>query len=204
MSRSREINIKFKELPYTFKGTGQSKIFRVDWPTGDSEELHFEPKVCSGRILSSLGMSFLFLCLPLIGWVCCVCALSRSVLSSSATPWTVTHEAPLSMGFFRQEYWCGLPCPSPGDLPNPRLNSCLLHWKAVFFLPLSPQGSPDNWAILFENESGRWGYPYTEGSYGIITSPIQRLSIQDQWFSNSSIYQNQLEGLLHGWLGFRI
>ena len=36
-----------------------------------------------------------------------------------ATPWTVAYQAPQSMGFFRQEYWSGLPFPSPGDLPNP-------------------------------------------------------------------------------------
>ena len=35
------------------------------------------------------------------------------------TPWTVALQAPLSMGFSRQEYWNGLPCPPPGDLPNP-------------------------------------------------------------------------------------
>ena len=35
------------------------------------------------------------------------------------TPWTVAHQAPLSVGFSRQEYWSGLPFPSPGDLPNP-------------------------------------------------------------------------------------
>ena len=35
------------------------------------------------------------------------------------TPQTVAHQAPLSMGFFGQEYWSGLPFPSPGDLPNP-------------------------------------------------------------------------------------
>ena len=34
------------------------------------------------------------------------------------TLWTVAHQAPLSMGFSRQEYWNGLPCPPPGDLPN--------------------------------------------------------------------------------------
>ena len=34
-------------------------------------------------------------------------------------PWTVAHQAPLSMGFFGQEYWSGLPFPSPGDLPEP-------------------------------------------------------------------------------------
>ena len=49
---------------------------------------------------------------------------SYSVLSDSlrphvATPWTVAHQAPLSLEFSRQEYWSGLPFPSPGDLPNP-------------------------------------------------------------------------------------
>ena len=49
-----------------------------------------------------------------------VCVLSYSVVSDSfATPWTVAHKAPLPMEFFSQEYWSGLPCPSPGDLPDP-------------------------------------------------------------------------------------
>ena len=43
-----------------------------------------------------------------------------SVMSDSfATLWTVTHQAPLSMEFSKQGYWSGLPCPSPGDLPDP-------------------------------------------------------------------------------------
>ena len=45
--------------------------------------------------------------------------LSRSVMSDSVTHWTVAHQAPLSVGFSRQEYWSELPFPSPGDLPNP-------------------------------------------------------------------------------------
>ena len=44
---------------------------------------------------------------------------SLSHVQLFATPWTVTHQAPPSMGFSRQEYWSGLPFPSPGDLPNP-------------------------------------------------------------------------------------
>ena len=36
-----------------------------------------------------------------------------------ATQWTVAHQAPLSMGFSRQEHWSELPCPPPGDLPDP-------------------------------------------------------------------------------------
>ena len=46
--------------------------------------------------------------------------VSHSVVSASfVTSWTVAHQAPLSMGLSRQEYWSGLPCPPPGDLPNP-------------------------------------------------------------------------------------
>ena len=45
--------------------------------------------------------------------------LSHSVVSDWATPWTVAHQAPLSMGFSRQEYWSGLPYPSPGGMPDP-------------------------------------------------------------------------------------
>ena len=44
---------------------------------------------------------------------------SLSCVRLFTTPWTSVHQAPLSMGFSRQEYWSGLPCPSPGDLPNP-------------------------------------------------------------------------------------
>ena len=45
--------------------------------------------------------------------------LTHSVVSNSVTPWTVAHQAPLSMEFSWQEYWSGLPCPSPGYLSNP-------------------------------------------------------------------------------------
>ena len=48
-----------------------------------------------------------------------LCMLSRSVTSDSVTPWTVACQAPLSMGFPRQEYWSGLSFPTPGDLPDP-------------------------------------------------------------------------------------
>ena len=47
-----------------------------------------------------------------------LCLVAKSCLTL-AIPWTVACQAPLSMGFSRQEYWNGLPFPSPGDLPNP-------------------------------------------------------------------------------------
>ena len=57
------------------------------------------------------------------------------------TLWTVANEAPLSMGLPRQEYWSGLPFPSPGDLPNPGLKpeSPALQANSS---PLSHQGNP--------------------------------------------------------------
>ena len=50
-----------------------------------------------------------------------------------ATPWTAARQAPVSVEFSRQEYWSGLPFPSPGDLPNPGIDQCLLHWQVDFF-----------------------------------------------------------------------
>ena len=65
---------------------------------------------------------------------------SRSVVSDSTTPWTVAHQAPPSMGFSRQEYWSGLPFPSPGDLPNPGIKPRSLALQADS-LTSSHQGS---------------------------------------------------------------
>ena len=70
---------------------------------------------------------------------------SRSVLSDSfATPWTIACKAPLSIGFSRQEYWSGLPFPSPGDLPDPgiKLVSPAAPALQVDSLPLSHWESP--------------------------------------------------------------
>ena len=46
---------------------------------------------------------------------------------SFATLWTIAHQAPLSMGFPRQEYWNGLPFPSPRDLPNPGIKPVYIY-----------------------------------------------------------------------------
>ena len=49
----------------------------------------------------------------------CVCVSRFSHVQLFATLWTVAHQGPLPMEFSRQEYWSGLPCPPPGDLPDP-------------------------------------------------------------------------------------
>ena len=58
---------------------------------------------------------------------------------SFATPWTVAHQAPLSMEFSRQKYWSGLSFPFPGDLPDPGIEPESLAWQ-VDSLPLSHLG----------------------------------------------------------------
>ena len=67
-------------------------------------------------------------------------SLSRGRGRLFATPWTVTHQAPLSMGFSRQEYRNGLPFPPLGDLVDLGIKLCLLHWQVDSF-PLSHQFS---------------------------------------------------------------
>ena len=58
--------------------------------------------------------------------VCYVCAQSLSSVRLFATPWTVACQVPLSMGLPRQEYWSGLPCCPPGDLPDPGIKPASL------------------------------------------------------------------------------
>ena len=81
-------------------------------------------KALEGGIGKTSPFPLLFLSLSLLIWqsllkVGYVALVSHSVVSSSATPRTVARQAPLSVEFSRQEYWSGLPFPSPGDFPDP-------------------------------------------------------------------------------------
>ena len=75
---------------------------------------------------------------------------SLSCVRLFAAPWTVAYQAPPSMGFSRQEYWSGVPLPSPGDLPNPRIKlavsyvSCisrqvLYHQRHLWFMKVKSE-----------------------------------------------------------------
>ena len=77
----------------------------------------------------------------------CLGTLGHSVVSDSATPWIITIQAPLSMGFPRQEYGNGLPFPSSRDLPNPVIETespVSTAFQVDSFTPLSHQGSLNN------------------------------------------------------------
>ena len=79
----------------------------------------------------------------------CTCVLSHfSHVTLLVTPWTVAHQAPLSMGFSRREFWGGLPCPPPGDLPHPGMETASPVAPALQadFLLLSHWGSPESYS----------------------------------------------------------
>ena len=71
-------------------------------------------------------------------------AQSLSHVQLFATPWTIACQAPLSLGFSRQEYWSGLPFPSPGDLPDPGIEpeSFVSPALAGGFITTAPPGKP--------------------------------------------------------------
>ena len=79
-----------------------------------------------------------------------------------ATLWTVAHQAPLSMGFSRQEYWSGVPCPPPGDLPDPGIELESLTSPAL--------------AGKFFSTSATWEAPYQLSGFFFHTWPTLRLS----------------------------
>ena len=80
-----------------------------------------------GKRLSQINIYKNYSYVVLVGLVTKSCSIL-------ATPWTIASQAPLSMGFSRQEYWSGLPFPSPGDLSYPRIEPRSLTLQAEFLL----------------------------------------------------------------------
>ena len=79
-------------------------------------------------------------CMSVFSNPACVCMRVQSC-PFFVSPWTIAHKAPLSMGFFRQEYWSGLPFPSPGDLPKPGIELMSPALAGRFFAT-EPLGRP--------------------------------------------------------------
>ena len=92
------------------------------------------------------------------------------IMFHSVTPWTVAHQAPLSMGFPRQEYWSGLPFPTSGDLPNPGIEPMSLVSPALAgrFSTIAPPGSP----------SSRW---YLKVISGRLNWQSRLQQVRDSW-----------------------
>ena len=101
--------------------------------------------------------------------------LSRfSCVQLCATRWTIAHQAPLSMGFSRQEHWSGLPCSPPGDLPDPGMETA--SWKlmssalAGSSLPLAPPGKPYGlFSLPPHGLSSPWNSPGQNAGVGSLS-----------------------------------
>ena len=76
---------------------------------------------------------------------------SLSCIRLFATPWTIAYQAPLSIGFSRQECWSGLPFPSPGDLPNPGIEPRSPALQADV-LPSEPPGNQKEMKIGYRKD----------------------------------------------------
>ena len=101
------------------------------------------PTECHVKLNKIIGSPY---CSPPGCLTVCVCMLSGfNLVWLFGTTWTVAHQAPLSRGFSRQEYWSGLPCCSPRESSQPRdqihICLCCLHLQ-MSYLPLVPPGKP--------------------------------------------------------------
>ena len=74
--------------------------------------------------------------------------------NSFVTPWTITHQAPLSVGFPRQEYWSGLSFPPPGDLPKPGIQPVSPELAGGFFTTEPPGKQHMNYPHNFNDVLG--------------------------------------------------
>ena len=118
------------------RGQGASLWHKRGSGAGDrSGQVHWDPwwrTVCISNKVHSLVLRETGDC-----WLCdsvtlCIC-VCLSPVWLFATPWTAAHQAPLSMGFFRQEYWSGVPFPPPGIEPGSPVSPAELYncWASV-------------------------------------------------------------------------
>ena len=103
------------------------------------------------------------------------CMLSHfSCVWLCATIWTVACQPPLSKGLFRKEYWSGLPCPPPGDLPDPGIEPWSL--LQAYSLPYELQGGPSmqHTAVLYSGTQWTGRCPRALGRVLYFTKFIQK------------------------------
>ena len=117
----------------------------------------------------------------------CMCVQSLSHVRLFATPWTVACQAPLSMGFSRQEYWSGLPFTSPGDLPNSVIKPASPALAGGFFTTeppgkLHPTVIPDPFSL---------GRIYTQAS--LVAQMVKNLPVKQETRIRSLLLEDPLE-----------
>ena len=90
------------------------------------------------------------------------------------TLWTVAHQAPLSMGFSRQDYWSGLPCPPLGDFPNPRIKPPSLTSPALageFFTTNANWKLKQLWVLVSLKSAGQVSWLENQEWVVVVVSP---------------------------------
>ena len=99
------------------------------------------------------------------------------------TLWTVAHQAPPSMGFSRQEYWSGLPFPSPGDLPDPGIKPRSPAMQADA-LTSEPPGKPLDEFLGFSQSRPTWPMVLTRTSFLMLfpDQVIDLISVPEKSF----------------------
>ena len=135
-------------------------------PPGDLPNPGIEPTSCISPALADM---FFTTSTTWEGFI----DLSESEVAQSCPslwdPWTVARQAPLSMGFSRLEYWSGLPCPPPGDLPDPGIKPAS---------PMSPAPQADfyHWAT---EEVHRQTFPKPNSARGVVPKGCHSGVLQD-------------------------
>ena len=122
----------------------------------------------------------------------CACVLSPfSHVQLCVIPWTTFCLIFLSMGFSRQEYWSGLPCPSPGDLPDPGIKSRSPALQADFFLLSEPLSENESHSVMSDSVQ-------PHGLYSPWNSPGQTTEVGSLFLLQGIFPTQELNpGLLH-------
>ena len=113
----------------------------------------------------------------------CVCTQSQSHVWLFVTPWSIVHQAPLSMRFPRQAYWSGLPFPSLGDLPNPGIEPEPPALAGRFFTAESSRGPERSWLSPFK----------------FVLSKSLNSRNSTFWIYHSQILPDLIFGMTHFW-----
>ena len=125
----------------------------------------------------------------------CMHVQSLTCVRCFATPWIVACHFPRSMEFSRQEYWSGLPFPTPGDLPNQGSNSGLLQCRQILY-HLSHQGSPERkWFLYLFPRATIINYRkfIRLKQWTFILSQFWQLEIQSQHISSAMVLLKALK-----------
>ena len=135
-----------------------------------------------------------------------ICMLSRfSHVELFASPRTVVCQAPLSMGFFRQEYWTALPCSPPGDLSDPGIKpGCFLHGRQILY-HLSHQGwwwkeirwererdwnsETESYIFKLNHSMTSLSYPRGRTHFKLVQVTLSKQPVRKKWSINSIILE---------------